>query len=345
VWSIIGHAAPLEVLQRAIDSGHPAHAWLFAGPEGIGKRSVALEFAAALNCEQPEPPCGCCRACMSILAGSHPDVEIIEPGGICDEPEHKDHADSRDLRICQVRRVERILSLSPYAGRHRVAIIDGADTLRTEAANAFLKTLEEPAGEAIIVLLVEREERLPETIQSRCSRLAFRPVDRDLVVQALLDRGADAAQAETIASVAGGRIGWAIRALSDPGLLGERDRILDDIVRLAHAPRAERLAWARDAGARGSDVRLRYQGELGVWAEWWRDVLQAGAGNLEGLINRERLPQLEVEGKLYRAGEVVRFLGGLLQTREYLQANVDAQLALENLMLDLPSPQSRTAAR
>jgi DNA polymerase-3 subunit delta' len=253
-------------------------------------------------------------------------VEVLEPGGICDEPDHKDHADSRDVRICQVRRLERVLSLSPYAGGRRVAT----------AANAFLKTLEEPPAESVIVLLVEREERLPDTVLSRCQRLSFRPLDRGRVVEALRTRGAEPGQAEAIAGAAGGRIGWAFRALEDGSLLEERNEMLDQAVRMAHAGRADRFAWAKGAESRAGESRERYMRELQVWESWWRDVLLAGSGATEGMANSERAATLAAEGKLYSTADIVRFLRSLLETREYLHANVDPQLALENLTMDLP---------
>jgi DNA polymerase-3 subunit delta' len=336
--TIIGHDAALSVLGRALTTERPPHAWLFTGPEGIGKLATAVEFAAALNCTSAgEKPCGECQACRSTLSGNHPDVEIVAPGGMCDEAEHRDHADSRDLRICQVRRLERVLSLSPYAGGRRVAILDAADTLRAEAANAFLKTLEEPPAGAVIILLAEREERLPDTVLSRCQKLPFRPIDRATIVEALIERGATPDGAVAIAAAARGRIGWAFRAFEDPGLLEERESMLDEAVRLAHAGRFERFGWAREAENRVPGVRERYLRELGVWESWWRDVLLFGAGGGEGAENSDREPQLREEGRLYSAGEIVTFLRALAQTREYLQENVDPQLALENLILDLPS--------
>lgn len=343
MWSIIGHANALAALQRALESERPPHAWLFCGPEGVGKQTVALEFAAALNCTSNTRPCGECRACRDTLAGRHPDVEVIAPGGMCDEPEHKDHPDSRDLRICQVRRLERLLSLSPYAGRHRVAIVDAADTLRAEAANAFLKTLEEPPPGSVIILLAEREERLPETVLSRCQRLSFRPIERDAIIEALVARGAPLDDAETIAAAAGGRLGWAIQAFEDHSLLDERAMMLDEALRLAHAGRAERFAWAGEAQSRQPGVRERYMRELTVWENWWRDVLLYGAGGSEGASNPDREAALLEEGRLYPAAQIVRFLQSMAQTREYLRENVDPQLALENLTLDMPVA-NRTAA-
>jgi len=352
MWSVIGHAPALAALERALASERPAHTWLFSGPEGVGKRHAAIEFAAALNCTGPDAdgakapslrgwsrPCGACR---DTLAGRHPDVELLEPGGICEEPEHRDHAESRELRICQVRRLERVLSLSPYSGRRRVAVVDAADTLRAEAANAFLKTLEEPPEGCVIVLLAEREERLPETVISRCQRLAFRPLPRPVLEEALRARGATPEQAEAIAAAAAGRVGWALRALEDASLLAGRRQMLDEAVRLAHAGRVERFAWAREAASRAGEVRERYLRELAVWEEWWRDVLLAGAAEPPALEAESGggldEPVLSEEGKLYAATDVVAFLRALVKTREYLQENVDPQLALENLTLDLPTP-------
>lgn len=337
MWSIIGHAPALAVLDRALGSLRPAHAWLFSGPEGLGKQAVALEFAAALNCRETAKPCGDCRSCRDTLAGRHPDVELVAPGGLCDEPDHADHSESRDLRICQVRRLERILSLAPYAGGRRVAIIDAADTLRAEAANAFLKTLEEPPSGCVIILLVEREERLPETVLSRCQKVRFHPLRRQVIEEALQGRGADPAQARAIAAAAGGRIGWALRALQQPALLEERASMLETARRLAGAGLIERFDWARGAESRSPETRERFLRELRVWEEWWRDVLAASAGCEEGLLSGSAsLPAQD--GRMYQTGEVVAFLRTLLQTREHLQANVDPQLALENLTLELPRP-------
>jgi DNA polymerase III subunit delta' len=334
--TIIGHEAALSVLQRALTSDRMPHAWLFTGPESVGKLTAALDFAAAINCTSEEKPCGECQACRSTLSGNHPDVEIVAPGGICDEPEHREHTESRDLRICQVRRLEKLLSLSPYAGGRRVAIVDSADTLHVEAANAFLKTLEEPPADSVIILLAEREERLPDTVLSRCQKVAFRPVDRETILETLIDRGADPDDAVAITAASRGRIGWALQALEDPSLLDERSEMLDEAVRLAHAGRFERFGWAKEAEGRAAGLRERYLRELTVWESWWRDVLLFGSGGSEGAENNDRDSQLREEGRLYKASEIVAFLRTLGQTKEYLYANVDPQLALENLILDLP---------
>ncbi len=344
MWQTIGQEAALTSLERALASGRPAHAYLFSGPEGVGKTTAALDFAAALNCTGTTPPCGECRPCRDTYAAGHTDVELVAPGGLCDESEHRDHADSRDLRICQIRRLQRVLSLAPYSGARRVAILEAADSLHMEAANAFLKTLEEPPDGTVIILLAEREERLPETVRSRCQRIAFRPVAKDAVETALRDRGASPEQAELLALTAGARIGWAIRVLADPDLLTERGSMLDAAVRVAHGNLTERFAWARAGESRAPETRERCIRELGLWEGWWRDVLAAGAGASAGLVNRDRERTLLEEGKLYAVAAVIAFLRSLAATREHLRANIDPQLALENLILDLPAPSGRRSS-
>ena len=346
MFSTIAYAPALTALDRAIEGERPAHAYVFAGPEGVGKAEAALEFAAALNCtaERTQRPCRVCRSCRDTFATAHPDVELVAPGGLCDESDHKDHADSRDLRICQIRRLERVLSLAPYGGGHRVAIIDAADSLHAESANAFLKTLEEPPEGTVIILLVEREERLPETVMSRCQRISFRRLPIETVVQTLLTRGADEKTARAIAAIAGGRVGWALRALADPAILEERSSTLDEAVRIAHAGRVERFAWAKVPEGR-QEARERYARILDLWETWWRDVLAASAGSSDGFVNRDRSDVLREEGRLYATDEIVRLLRAIAATREHLLANVDPQLALESLTLDLPQPARAAAVR
>lgn len=341
----MGNERALESIERAVLSDSPAHAYLFCGPESVGKLHAAFEFAAALNCREDVRPCGVCRSCADTLAGRHPDVELVAPRGLCDESEHKDHADSRDLRICQVRRLERILSLTPYGGGRRVAIVEAADTLRAEAANAFLKTLEEPPEGALLILVASHEDDLPDTVLSRCQRVAFQRLDRKTLVSALQERGAEAALAERIAALAGGRAGWAFRALADESLLSDRKEVLDTAVRVAHGGRYERFAWARGAEDRSLGGREHYQRELDFWEGWWRDILSVGAGANDGITNVDRQSVLEQESRLYSPIDVVRFLRSVEKTRGYLKENVDPQLALENLVLDLPSPNRAATGR
>lgn len=171
-WPIIGQGRALAMLQGAFDRGRVASTYLFAGDEGIGKRRAAMWFAALLNCASPEvrkrsagvaEPCGQCPACRKIEASAHPDIKVIEPdGGV--------------IKVEAVRELEEMLSFKSMEARWRVCVIDEAHQMNQSAANAFLKTLEEPAPGTLIVLISSVPDRLLPTIRSRASRVNFRPL-------------------------------------------------------------------------------------------------------------------------------------------------------------------------
>ena len=346
-WRLLGQPGVVSMLAGALREGRLAHAYLFVGPAQVGKATAARELAMALNCRGEDPPCRRCRQCHQIEAGRHPDLELVGVGGLCEEPDHRDHRTegSKDIRICQVRRLERLLSRAPYEGSHRVVIVDPADALNVEAANAFLKTLEEPPASVVLILVTSREEALPPTVRSRCRRVAFRRMPVVDVEQALVDGWSAAPEkAKSLARLSGGRLGWAVSALQDEGLLSGRDSVLEDVQRLAGASLLERFLYAGRLGHLFPRERDTVLAVLDLWEEWWRDLLLATAGRPELALNLDRLDKLSEESGKYQLRAVVRFLGALGRARRQLQENVNPLLALETLMLELPVPALRKEA-
>jgi DNA polymerase-3 subunit delta' len=346
-WRLLGQPNVVAMLRRALSEGRLAHAYLFVGPTQVGKATAARELAMALNCRGEDPPCHRCRECHQIELGRHPDVEFVGVGGLCEEPDHRDHRTdgSKDIRICQVRRLERLLSRAPFEGQHRVAIVDPADALNVEAANAFLKTLEEPPASVVLVLVTSREEALPPTVRSRCRRVAFRRMAVADMEQALVERWSVASEkAHTLARLSGGRLGWAVTAFEDEGILSARETMLEDIQQLPGASLSERFAYAGRLGYLFSRERESVLAILDLWEEWWRDLLLAAAGRAELALNFDRLDKLSEEGRKYQVRAVVRFLETLGRARRQLQENVNSLLALEVLMLELPAPVLRKEA-
>ena len=340
-WDIIGHEKAIEVLGRAVeDEARRSHAYLFAGPEQVGRATVARAFAQALNCTSEDArPCGECRACRLIGEGKHPDVETMTIGGLCDESEHKDHSKdkSQEIRICQVRRLEHVIYRAPFEGRVRVVIVDPADALTAQAANAFLKTLEEPPKNVVMILVTAREATLPETVRSRCRRIAFGGAGRAQIESALRERWkAEPETAARLARLAQGRLGWAVDALKDNGALEEREEVLDEIEAVMAGGDKERFEYARMLGDRYQRNSNAVRDVLGVWRDWWRDVLLTASGKEEMALASDRLDTLRSQASEYKVEGAVRALRALQDLQQHLEEHASPTLALEVMLLELP---------
>lgn len=339
-WNVVGQERALELLQRGVESGRLAHAYLFVGPEGVGRATTARAFAQALNCHNDtERPCSECRSCRLIAEDKHPDIEWVGVGGICDDSDHRDHStdNSRDIRICQVRRLERVISRTTIEAMYRVVIVDPADAMTVEAANAFLKTLEEPAQNTVLVLITALEERLRETVRSRCRRVVFYGIPRAEIASALVERwGAEPGQADRLSRLAQGRLGWAVAAFQDERLLADRERTLDDIESVLAGSLGERLAYASRLGTSFTREPEALKASLDVWLAWWRDVLVTAAGQ-EGLVlDPERVDSLRAQASQYEVQGALGALTAIMNGRRHLDEHASPALAMESMLLELP---------
>lgn len=344
MWRCIGQDRAIAALRRDLETGRTAHAYLFTGTPRIGKATLAREFAQALNCEShPNPaqagPCGTCRACTRIAEGRHADIEVLTSHSPCETTEH-DH--SRDaspaLRICQVRRIERVVAQTPYEGRTRVIIVDPADALTLEAANAFLKTLEEPPPNCVLVLLAVDPEALPATVRSRCRTIALQPAPTEALRRTLVEQwGASAEEAERLSRLAQGRPGWARAALDDEGLVEERFTLLRRIESLTSAPRDERLAYAESLAERWPGRRDEVGEELETWQTWWREIMLDRAGRDDLTSHHELADAMRVAAAKFETHAIAEFIEAIRRAVRQLEANANPRLTLDVLMLSLPA--------
>jgi DNA polymerase-3 subunit delta' len=320
-WQVIGHDWAVDLLQQGLAADRVAHALLFTGPAQIGKTQLALALAQALNCRQAEPPCGQCAPCLKIRRGVHPDVRVLDGEGV-----------GGSFKIDQIRAVQHEAILSPYEGKRRVFVLRRMDLASTEAANSLLKTLEEPPAQVVLVLTAVQAELLPATVVSRCQRLDLRPTARPVLEDFLVGRGVPAEEAKLLARLSGGRVGWAVDAAQDQHLLKQRQQRLDQLVEILSANRIERLEFAERAGQDAVDSRAL----LELWTVWWRDLFLLQGQGSGYLVNVDRRGELEWLAGRSGLPEVWAALNALQETAAQLEANVNARLAWEGLLLQLP---------
>ncbi len=332
--NIIGHQWAAQLMASAIEHNRLGHAYLITGPRQVGRSTLARTFAQAINCESPSPelrPCGQCRSCSLIEANRHPDVRIVEP-----------EASSRGkltLKIESIRELLHDLNLASYEAKYKVIILKEFEAATAGAANAFLKTLEEPPANVILILTAKDADTLLPTIASRCRTIGLRPLPPELIERSLISRWhVDEDDAHLLSKLADGRLGWAVQAAKDQSMLAAREQQLEQLYSALDGNRITRFSIA-DKMARKSETIPEI---LKSWLSWWRDAVllgQQAAGDqgielaISNIDQRRRLDQMSRKAapkQLYACFEQTN------QALWQLEHNANTRLVLENLFLTYP---------
>ena len=324
---ILGQENAVKQLRKALQSDRLAHAYLFHGPRGTGKKLTALEFAKTLYCPAaPSGACDACATCRKIANRNHPDVLLMETEGAA-------------VRIEAIRMIQNRLSYKPYESERTTIIIDGCELLTLPASNALLKTLEEPPGNGLLLLLASRKEALPLTIVSRCRLLSFRPLDPQDIAAILCRRGVNTETARSAAMLAEGSLESFAEA--DPAHLLTRRQAAYDLLSSALAAgnpglfaKARQLAGKRDQCE-----------ELLRWLELLcRDMVILKAAPAIPLHNQDLGPGLTELATPLTQERLLDTCDLIRQLRHHIAMNVNPQLIFERLLIHLQQTLGATAA-
>jgi DNA polymerase III subunit delta' len=329
---MVGQEHAIAVLERALAAGRLAHAYVFDGPEGVGKRTTAQALGLALVCErEPRVGCGRCETCSRAIAGYHPDVFTFDAAAL---PELVKASTEKSAIKYAARNVFPYALSPPHEARARILILDHAEELSPDVQNTLLKTLEEPRAAAHIVLVAAARDRLLPTILSRTQRVRFLPVRPAAIRAIAASKGIDAARAEAAAVLAGGSVA---RLLALAGADGEA-LPWQEVTTLRQAAAGRGAAVLFDAGAALGDKESkdRLPAVLALLAGIYRDAITVAAGAPELVLLGERRSEIEALAAGPGAGpRLGRALRAVLEAEEALAGNVNAALALERLMMQL----------
>ena len=319
---IVGHGQQLATLRQALAQDRLHHAYVFLGPEGVGKKTVAVSVAKAIHCqEMTRDFCGRCASCVKVENHNHPDVRLVGP-----------LSGKKDISIEQVRALERELNYRAFSSRKKIAVIDPASLMNFSAQNALLKTLEEPPASSVLILISTSAGGLLPTLLSRCLRLCFAPLPASAVVDCLISRkGLKREQAELLAAVSSRSLGRALNPDMEE-LVRDRKEWLDGIASLANEERTDWTALAEEL-SKDREAALKF---LDWLVGWYRDLLIFRATkNVGEICNLDHIERLKVEASSSSAERILFLRSQALLTVARIKRNVNRRMALENLFINI----------
>lgn len=320
--SIIGQNKAKNILRNHLNEGMVYHTYLFYGPQGLGKTTMAKAFAKALLCSNgEEDSCGECSACQRFASGNHPDYLEVEPqDGV--------------IGIDAMREIRRTLSYRPYEADYRIIVIKDIEYLTLEAANSILKTLEEPPEFIVIILISNNKQVLLLTIESRALAISFEPLASRLILKALSKKYPDDERLPIVVALAAGSLGLAQDLMSDEELFAKRVELLEKLSSLEKDSFLAVFELVKWIEANWND---RYELFFYILQLWYNDLISSKLNITAKIINKDFLESLELEASLWDLGSLQEIILAIEEARNRFFKNINRQLILEVLLLKINS--------
>ena len=318
---IIGQKDVVKILKEELAVERINHAYLFIGKEGIGKKTLALQFARALLCNNKKnDSCDKCSSCRRIDHGNHPDLKLIEAA-----------EDTKYLKIDQIREMQKEIAYKPYESEYKIYIIDGAERMTPQAANSLLKTLEEPPAYAVIILLAEEISKLLPTVISRCQNLRLSNISREKLRNYLLNEGIEEDKIELLTGLARGSIGRALNLNNDKDFLENRKSIFDFLKKIDNSDRVDIFDEA-------DNFQRLYKDDFPLFnllSSWYRDIIVYKKGNRDQLYNFDYETEIKLQAEKYNIEELLNIVKLIDRHAAYIEKNVFKDLSLQVLLLKI----------
>lgn len=326
---VLGQDQAKQILSRAISGNRLSHAYLLYGPESIGKKLLAVEFAKMLNCLAPETDqaCGACESCRKIDSRVHPDFFFIEP--VKSTPTAREAV----IKIDEIRDLQRKLGFLPYEGKMKIAVIDQVEKMNLQACNAFLKTLEEPPSATVLILLTSNIYKLLPTLISRCQSIKCNPLPPEAVREILTRQSGEELDPAEIALRVGRSGGQVSRSLSEDATQTSSYRLeMIQLIDQVSFLRMDLLFQWSKAIAKSKEPLAPILDEMTGLLRDMMFIRSGGPGDL--LFNRDLLAELEPVARKKSLSALLQMADAVFHTQNALSGNANAQLALETMLLD-----------
>ena len=298
---IVGNEKKIDMLRQIIKNDNIPHAMIFSGPEMIGKKKIAIEFIKNIFCEDL---CGECYFCKSIEC--NPDINIITPV-------------DGNIEIEEIRKAKERLSLKPYHNKIKALIIDDSHLMKSDAQNAFLKMLEEPKGDALIIFITPFKEMLLKTIRSRAQEIRFSLVGNEEIEKYLISLGASSKKAKEISLISSGQIGKAINFFEDKSKMDFFNKSIEDIIFLSRSNISQRFQYAEKL----KDDKVKIIEILDIWERFLRREILLKVFNYKSSVNYSLQKTKELIDELEKIKYIIE------------SSNINKRIAFESLLIKL----------